>query len=128
MNTKNYLNQWKVLVLAIVISGVYTLFPTGAQARPSLADLQAQIDALQGQVDTLETEIGVNWMGKWDFGTQYELNDAVSHNGASYIATEASLNVEPPDLSSWDRHPVLMVIQQYQLYEIDNLIFLQITY
>lgn len=40
---------------------------------------------------------GINWRGAWDSGTQYYAvpGDAVSHDGASYIAIQDSLNQEP---------------------------------
>lgn len=33
--------------------------------------------------------ISLNWRGVWSASTAYALNDAVSHNGSSYIATGA---------------------------------------
>lgn len=38
---------------------------------------------------------GIAWKGAWDSKTEYAVDDAVSHNGSSYIATEANKNQEP---------------------------------
>ncbi len=45
---------------------------------------------------------GVNWLGAWVYTTTYQINDAVSHNGASYIATAINVNTQPPNPACWD--------------------------
>ncbi len=38
----------------------------------------------------------INWRGAWDNGVAYALNDAVAHQGSSYICVEAHTGSEPP--------------------------------
>ena len=83
MHFVNSLTKWKVIFLTVIIAGSLAFAPQAVNARPSLQDLQDQIDVL-------EAEIGVEWMGLWDSGTEYAQNNAVVHNGSSYIATETS--------------------------------------
>ena len=46
---------------------------------------------------------GVEWMGAWDSGTTYIINDAVSYLGSSYISKQNSnTNNLPTDISYWD--------------------------
>jgi hypothetical protein len=42
---------------------------------------------------------GPNWMGNWDAGVSYAVNDAVSRNGSSYIAVAASTDRDPASAS-----------------------------
>jgi len=49
--------------------------------------------------DALPT--GFNWRGPWSSLTNYEIDDGVGHEGASYIAIAANLNSEPPS-ADWD--------------------------
>lgn len=41
------------------------------------------------------------WRGVWSSGTTYNLNDAITYNGAAYIAIAGSLNVLPTVTTSW---------------------------
>lgn len=44
---------------------------------------------------------GINsWSGAWDSGTTYAADDAVSHNGSSWVAITGSTNVEPGTVGS----------------------------
>lgn len=43
-----------------------------------------------------------NWRGAWDIGTAYSSNDAISHNGASYIALGSTTGNEPPNATYWN--------------------------
>lgn len=45
---------------------------------------------------------GLVWLGAWNSGTSYEVDDAVENNGSSYICTAAHSNREPPNASYWD--------------------------
>lgn len=45
---------------------------------------------------------GINWLGAWDSGTAYVEDDAVEHDGSSYICTDAHTDQEPPDALYWD--------------------------
>ncbi|MFL6438189.1 MAG: carbohydrate-binding protein, partial [Terriglobales bacterium] len=38
---------------------------------------------------------GLNWLGSWNSGTVYAVDDAVSFNGSSYISIQASTNLAP---------------------------------
>lgn len=54
------------------------------------------------QGDQGETGPGViNWTGAWSAVTAYELNDAVSLAGSSYICIEAHTNQTPPNATFW---------------------------
>lgn len=44
----------------------------------------------------------INWMGAWSAVAAYEVNDAVQHDGTSYICTQTNTNQEPPNASFWD--------------------------
>jgi hypothetical protein len=52
-------------------------------------------------IDPAQIPSGFNWTGPWDSLTNYEINDGVGHEGASYIAIAANLNSEPPS-ADWD--------------------------
>jgi hypothetical protein len=43
----------------------------------------------------------VNWRGDWSSTTHYEIDDAVSRSGSSYLCITAHTNHEPPDSSYW---------------------------
>ncbi len=45
---------------------------------------------------------GLVWMGAWNSATSYVAQDAVSHQGSSYVAIAPSVNVAPPDPSRWN--------------------------
>jgi hypothetical protein len=42
-----------------------------------------------------------NWRGTWSSVTAYAINDAIASAGSSYIATAASTNQVPPNVSYW---------------------------
>ena len=44
---------------------------------------------------------GLNWRGEWSSQTQYAIDDAVAHDGSSYIAIAANTNSEPPS-DNWN--------------------------
>lgn len=44
----------------------------------------------------------VNWLGEWDSVTNYVINDAISHNGSSYVALANNINVEPGVDAGWE--------------------------
>lgn len=46
-------------------------------------------------------EPGLAWRGAWDSGTAYETDDAVEHEGSSYIAVADNQDSEPPS-ADWD--------------------------
>ena len=43
----------------------------------------------------------INWLGVWDSGTTYEINDAVSYQGSSYICLVQHSNQVPPNPTYW---------------------------
>jgi hypothetical protein len=43
----------------------------------------------------------INWRGNWDYYTYYYTNDAVSHNGSSFICTYSHSNNEPYNGASY---------------------------
>lgn len=46
---------------------------------------------------------GLNWQGAWSGTTSYNLNDAVSIAGSSYISiTGSNLNNQPPNATAWN--------------------------
>lgn len=45
---------------------------------------------------------GVVWQGAWNSVSAYAENDAVSHNGSSYVCTDGNTNQEPPNGTYWD--------------------------
>ena len=51
----------------------------------------------------VQGEVGpgvINWTGEWSGSQVYALNDAVAHNGSSYICVEPHSGSEPPS-SQW---------------------------
>jgi hypothetical protein len=56
-----------------------------------------QAQTLANQAIRLQT----SWKGTWNSGTQYQTNDMVADGGASYIALNPSINIEPPSPSHW---------------------------
>jgi hypothetical protein len=44
---------------------------------------------------------GLNWKGEWNTTANYVIDDAVSHNGSSWIAKRANANVVPADGVDW---------------------------
>lgn len=63
--------------------------------------------AVQGQevitpdLQPLRSVFAVEWQGEWSSSTTYRLNDAVSHEGSSYVCIVAHTNHVPPDASYW---------------------------
>jgi hypothetical protein len=45
---------------------------------------------------------GANFLGAWDSGTNYVINDVVIDAEIAYIATADNLNQEPPNITYWD--------------------------
>ena len=45
---------------------------------------------------------GIVWRGAWDSGTSYEANDAVYHEGSSYVALQETTGDEPPSVGNWN--------------------------
>jgi hypothetical protein len=44
---------------------------------------------------------GLNWLGHWDNGTAYALDDAVEDQGSSYVCTQAHTGNQPPNATYW---------------------------
>jgi len=44
---------------------------------------------------------GLNWQGAWDAATNYVTDDAVSHEGSSWRAARANINVAPVEGADW---------------------------
>lgn len=47
---------------------------------------------------------GLNWLGAWSSMTNYVADDAVSHNGASYICISGNVSTEPGVAAGWDQY------------------------
>ena len=45
---------------------------------------------------------GINWLGAWNSGTSYLVDDAVESGGSSYICILAHTNQVPPNVTYWD--------------------------
>lgn len=80
--------------VAILGDGIQIVSPTG----------QLQFVGDQGPEGPQGPEgaEGLAWQGAWDSGTTYEVDDAVTHNGHSYICTSEHTDQEPPNASYWD--------------------------
>lgn len=50
----------------------------------------------------------VAWTGEWDVGTTYSADDAVSHDGSSYVAIAGSTAVEPGVTGGWETSWMLL--------------------
>lgn len=49
-----------------------------------------------------------SWQGEWSSGTAYSANQAVSHNGSSYVAITSSTAIEPGVTSGWQTYWMLL--------------------
>lgn len=47
-------------------------------------------------------EDGINWTWEYNWATTYQINDAVSYQGSSYIATQLTTWNIPTDVTYWD--------------------------
>ncbi|HIN63814.1 MAG TPA: hypothetical protein EYM95_04180 [Candidatus Obscuribacterales bacterium] len=52
-------------------------------------------------VEVAAAECCFEWKGAWSSTTNYEIGDAVSFGGSSYIATAQSTDEQPPNASFW---------------------------
>jgi hypothetical protein len=72
-------------------SGTYTLtlgIPTGATGSTGATGATGPV--------------GMNWLGAYNAGTSYVVDDAVSYNGSSYICKLASTGNVPTNTTYWD--------------------------
>lgn len=46
--------------------------------------------------------VSFTWRGPWSSGTDYVVNDVVSHNGSTYIAIAPSTGQAPPNATYWN--------------------------
>jgi hypothetical protein len=72
-------------------SGTYTLtlgIPTGATGSTGATGATGPV--------------GMNWLGAYNAGTSYVVDDAVSYNGSSYICKLASTGNLPTNTTYWD--------------------------
>lgn len=74
--------------------------PQGIQGEQGLQGIQGE-QGLQG-IQGIQGEEGLNWRGPWINELDYFVDDAVSHNGSSYVCTAPSANNEPPNEDYWD--------------------------
>lgn len=92
----------EVLVGGVVVHS-YTFGVTATVPADPLT-LQAMYAAsvTADDVVVVEGPAGLNWHGAWSSGHAYAVDDAVSHDGASYMCTAAHTNQEPPNAAYWD--------------------------
>ena len=83
---------WTLMAAAGVTGGTG---PTGASGGPSGPTGDTGPTGPTGRD-------GLVWLGAWSNSTNYLVDDGVSHNGNSYIATAISFNIEPPNVTCWD--------------------------
>lgn len=67
----------------------------------SWTNLVALADLKGDKGDTGDPGTSFIWKGEWDSETTYEANEAVEHNGSSYIAIAPNTNSEPPS-AHWE--------------------------
>jgi hypothetical protein len=67
----------------------------------SWTNLVALADLKGDKGDTGEPGTSFVWKGEWDSETTYEANEAVEHNGSSYIAIAPNTDSEPPS-ADWE--------------------------
>ena len=77
------------------LRGVYT---SSSEARTN--NCVPRYSTAQGLFVCQEPATAVTWKGAWSSSATYAINDAVSYGGASYIATTAHTNSQPPS-SFW---------------------------
>jgi hypothetical protein len=60
-------------------------------------------DAMGNRSSVVQVAAGCcfDWKGAWNSGTSYNVGDAVSHDGSSYLAVTDNTNSEPPS-ADWD--------------------------
>ena len=100
----NYENDsWAIFTDSLTTLGTY-------QAQSSRTWLSTPIPWIKCKftwLDGVEGEQGppggiVDWEGEWSSSTSYVADDAVSHNGSSYVAIASSTNVEPGVTAGWE--------------------------
>jgi hypothetical protein len=64
-------------------------------------DAQAGATCATGESKLTWNQRGINWKGPWDATSSYAKNDAVAHNGGSYLALTANVDVVPTNTSNW---------------------------
>jgi hypothetical protein len=76
-------------------------FQSGQPARAS--EVNENFDALEAVIDQNTTDIeqlqgisGVVWMGNWQNGVAYSVDDLVQFQGSAYLAVQATSGVEDP--------------------------------
>jgi type VI protein secretion system component Hcp len=73
--------------------------PPGAPGQPGQPGQDGE-DGADG-ADGAGGAPGINWLGAWNGGTAYEVGDAVSENGSSYIAIADNTGELPGSDASW---------------------------
>ena len=73
--------------------------PPGPQGPPGPSGATGATGTTGPQGPTGPT--GLDWLGTWNSGTAYAVNDAVVYNGSSYISIQAGSNQEPDTSSSY---------------------------
>lgn len=79
----------------MTIRNPLVLIPGG---NPQIQELPAG-DSIGGAA---QGPVGMTWQGTWSSSTSYNIDDAVTYNGTSYIAIAASTNQAPPNATYWD--------------------------
>ncbi len=77
---------------AVVAQAAAEIAETGAEAAEASAAASAEV--VEGAK--------LIWLGAWDNGTTYAVNDAISNGGSSYICILAHTGQEPPSALYWD--------------------------
>lgn len=67
------------------------------------AETNAETAATAAAASAAEVEdTKLIWQGDWSVATAYAVNDAVAHDGASWICIETHTNHEPPNAAYWN--------------------------
>lgn len=74
-----------------------------AQAAAETAETDAEAAAMAAAASAAQVEgAKLIWRSDWSGATAYAANDAVAHDGASWICIQAHINQEPPSATYWD--------------------------
>jgi len=74
--------------------------PQGIQGEQGEQGLQGE-QGPQGD-EGPQGDKGLNWKGEWSDATAYAVDDAVEHQGDSYICVQTHSNQEPPNAVYWE--------------------------
>ena len=111
---KKNLTSYSIMTAAIFVAGtasgqtqVPNTFQAGQPARAAEVNenfdtLETAIDQNLAEITTLQQASIFSWMGTWQSGVSYELDDLVEYQGSTFLAIQATTGTQnPSDDAFW---------------------------